>query len=72
MGKVSRDFIIQLTHMIELINFRNTWEPLALNMIHVFIPIMLQKPTIKSNSKVNAEYLKNCLIEWKNLVKLMV
>ena len=52
--------------MVDLFNCKTPWEPVALNMIHIFIPIMLQKPSIKSKSKVNAVYLKNRLAKWKN------
>ncbi len=64
-GKTSRDFIAELTNLIELFNGKTPWEPVAIDMLHVFIPIMLQKPSARSKSRVNSKYLMHRLEKWK-------
>ena len=50
-GKVGKDFIKELTRLICLLTNKTHWEPVALDMVHIFLPLMQQKPT--TNSRFN-------------------
>ena len=52
---------------------KTKWERLALPLVHIFIPIMLQLPSPKSKPRENAKYLTSRLERWKdgNLESLM-
>ena len=63
-GKAARDFLTELTRLINLFMFDTKWKPLALKFVHVFIPIMLQKPSSRSKAANNAKYLKDRLQMW--------
>ena len=64
-GKAARDFLTELTRLINLFTFDTKWKPLALKFVHVFIPIMLQKPSPRSKAANNAKYLKDRLQMWE-------
>ena len=64
-GKAARDFLTELTRLINLFTFDTKWKPLALKFVHVFIPIMLQKPSPRSKAANNAKYLKDRLQLWE-------
>ena len=63
-GKAGKDFITELTRIINLFVYATPWEGLALPLLHIFIPMMLQKPSSKSKAKDHAKYLKERLIKW--------
>ena len=63
-GKCGSDFIVELTRLVNLFVDKTKWQRLALPLIHIFIPIMLQKPSIKSKPRDNAKYLKSRLERW--------
>ena len=65
-GKVGKDFIVELCRIIELFTEKTAWKPVALKMFHVFVPIMLQKPSFRSTAKKNAEYLAKRMVKWKS------
>ena len=66
LGKAGKDFIRELARLLELFTNKTKWEPLALNFIHIFIPLMLQKPSVKSRAKENSQYLAKRLNLWSN------
>ena len=43
-GKCGNDFIKELTRLMNLFVRKTAWERLALSLVHVFLPVMLQKP----------------------------
>ena len=43
---------------------KTKWERLALPLVHIFIPIMLQNPCAKSKPRVHAKYLTSRLKKW--------
>ena len=51
LGKAGKDFIRELTGLLELFTNKTKWETLTLNFIHIFIPLMLQKPSVNSRAK---------------------
>ena len=63
-GKCGSDFLKELTRLIYLFVDRTKWERLALPLIHIFVPLMLQKPSKKSKAKDHAKYLASRLGKW--------
>ena len=63
-GKAGCGFLKELTHLIHLFTDRTTWERLSLGLVHIFVPIMLQKPNKKSKAKDHAKYLAARLEKW--------
>ena len=62
-GKVGTDFIKELTKRIRLFKDKK-WSRLALPLVHIFLPLMLQKPSRKSKAKDNTKYLQKRLEWW--------
>ncbi len=65
-GKSGMDFIKELTRLIHLFVDTTRWERLAFSLVHIFLPIMLQKPSRKSKARDHATYLSKRLVRWKN------
>ena len=65
-GKSGTAFLKELTRLLNLFVHKTKWERLAISLVHIFIPIMLQKPSLKSKPKDNAKYLLWRLERWKN------
>ena len=65
-GKVGKEFLSELTRLINLFNRKTVWSDVALSLVHIFIPLMLQKPSIKSKAKNNGKYLAKRLEWWNN------
>ena len=72
-GKSGEKFIKELTRLLYLFVNKTAWESLSLQLVHIFIPIMLQKPSYKSKARDNAKYLLDRLEKWKDgdLISLM-
>ena len=64
-GKCGNDFIVELTRLINLFVDKTQWERLALSIVHIFIPLMLQKPSSKSKPREHVKYLSSRLERWK-------
>lgn len=64
-GKVGKDFLSELTRLIKLFSCDTVWKPIALKLVHIFIPIMLQRTSVKSKASENAKYLRERLIKWE-------
>ena len=65
-GKAGTEFIKELTRLIELFVNETKWKNLSLTLMHIFIPIMLQKPSPKSKAKQHVKYLMKRLQLWKS------
>ena len=65
-GKCGNEFIKELTRLINLFTRNTEWKRLALSLVHIFIPLMLQKPNIKSKPRDHSRYLTTRLERWKN------
>ena len=50
-GNVSKAFITELTRLLQLFTTDSLWKPLALQLVQVFVPIMLQKPSANSKTR---------------------
>ena len=72
-GKSGTEFIKELTRLLNLFVDKTKWERLALPLVHIFIPLMLQNPSPKSKPRVHSKYLTLRLTKWKegNLQSLM-
>ena len=64
-GKAGKDIITEITRLLSLINTRTQWESLALNILMIFPPLMLQKPSSRSKNKDHSRYLHKRLLLWK-------
>ena len=65
-NSVGKDLIKELTRLFQLYNNKTVWEPIALHLITIFLPIMLQKPSARSKKCDHTRYLKKRLNLWKN------
>ena len=63
-GKAGTDFIKELTKLIKMFVDDTKWSRIALALVHIFIPLVMQKPSSKSKAKDNAKYLENRLKLW--------
>ena len=64
-GKVGTEFIRELTSTINQFTLPSKWTRVALAKVHIFIPMMLQKPSSKSKAKDHTQYLDKRLKLWK-------
>ena len=64
-GKSGEKFIKELTRLLYLFVNKTAWESLSLQLVHIFIPIMLQKPS-SSKARDKAKYLLDRLEKWKD------
>ena len=60
-GKSGTDFIRELTRLLYLFVDKTSWQRIALSLVHVFIPLMLQKPGPKSKARDHVKYLTSRL-----------
>ena len=63
-GKCGTDFIKELARLINLFVNKTKWQRVALSLVHIFIPIMLQKPSKKTKPRDHSKYLKLRLEKW--------
>ena len=72
-GNAGTDFIKELTRLIDLFVNKTRWERLAIPLVHIFMPLMLQKPSKTSKARDHAKYLQTRLEKWKagNLKELL-
>ena len=64
-GKAGTEFIRELTRLINLFVHQTKWERLAIPLVHVFLPLMLQKPSKTSKARDHAKYVLARLDKWK-------
>ena len=64
-GKCGAEFIKELTRLINLFVNKTQWKRLALPLVLIFVPLMLQKPSPKSKPCTHAKYLLSRLECWK-------
>ena len=63
-GKAGTDFIRELTRLIYLFVNDTKWSRIGLPLVHIFLPLMLQKPSSRSKAKDNLKYLEKSLHQW--------
>ena len=64
-GETGKDFIKEIVKIIQHFTRKTKWESLALHMLNIFLPLMLQKPSAKSKNKDHVRYLKKRLDLWR-------
>jgi len=50
-GNTAKNFIMECARIINLYNNNTIMKPIALKSLMVFLPLMLQKPSMKSKAK---------------------
>ena len=65
-GKSGDNFLKEMARLINLFARKTAWERIALSLFHIFVPIMMQKPSAKSKPRDHARYLTTRLERWKN------
>ena len=65
-GKSGTEFIKELTPLLNLFVDKTKWERLALPLVHIFIPLMLQNARQKSKPGVHSKDLTSRLTKWKD------
>ena len=64
--KCGKDVVIEATRLLKLFNARSEMEPVAVNLLVIFFPLMLQKPSRRSKTKDHKRYLSKRLQWWKD------
>ena len=57
--------IAEATRLVTLFNSKSAMEPIAIPLLVIFLPLMLQKPSRKSKKADHIRYLKKTLAMWK-------
>ena len=65
-GKAGKEFIMELDRLIGLFVNKTSLQRVSLLLLHIFMPIMLQKPSEKSKAKDHSKYLSKRLEMWEN------
>ena len=65
-GKVGKTLIAEVTRLIRLFNSSKRWEPVAIHMLQVFLPLLLRKPSLKSKNREHVKYLNKGMEWWKH------
>ena len=63
-GKCGSDLVKELARLVYLFVDKTKWEGVALSLVHIFLPIMLQKPSKTSKARDHAKYLTSRLEKW--------
>ena len=64
-GEAGEMFISEVTKLIVMFNTGSKYEPIALTMLMMMFPLLLQKPSPKSNVRTHISYLQKRLVWWK-------
>jgi len=64
-GKAGKTLIAEVSRLIWLFNGSKRWEPVTIHMLQVFLPLLLQKPSLKSKYREHVQILeqKNGMVE---------
>jgi len=65
-GKAGKTLIAEVTCPIRLFNTNKRWESVAIHMLQVFLPLILQKPSLKSKNREHVKYLNKRMEWWKH------
>ena len=64
-GKIGKLFLAELNRILQMFNNKTQYEPIALHLVQIYIPLMLQKPSAKSKNRDHIRYLEKRLQWWK-------
>jgi len=56
-GKAGKTLVAEVTRLIRLFNSSKRWEPVAIHMLQVILPLLLQRPPLKSKNREYVKYL---------------
>ena len=72
-GQVGQSFIEEVTKVIQKFNSDSALAPVALMMLTIMFPLLLQKPSAKSKTADHIKYLDRRLTYWREgrLVELI-
>ena len=65
-SKSGEAFIRELAKLLNLFVNKTAWKRLAFLAIHVFMPLMLQKPSARSKPREHSKYLGERLRKWND------
>lgn len=65
-AKVSKEVIGEITRLLKLFNARTNMESIAIPLLVIFVPLILQKPSARSKNADHVRYLKKRLTMWKD------
>jgi hypothetical protein len=65
-SKCGKDFVKEATRLLQHFNTRSEMEPVAINLLIIFVPLMLQKPARRSKAGDHKRYLAKRLQWWKD------
>jgi len=65
-GKAGKTLIPKVSCLIRLFNSSKRRDPVAIHMLQVFLPLLLQKPSLKSNNREHIKYLDKRMEWWKH------
>ena len=63
-GKVGTEFIKEISNILKSFINPSKWNRIALAKLHIFIPLMLQKPSSQSKAKDHSKYLEKRMKLW--------
>ena len=64
-NETGKEAIKELSRLLKFFNNKTPWEPVATNLLIIFLPLMLQKPSANSKNRDHIIYLKKRLTWWK-------
>ena len=65
-GRVGNEFLIEFTRLLNLFNYKTSFEQHAISLSLIFVTLVTQKPSRNSKAKTNSEYLAKRLQLWKD------
>jgi len=65
-GNTGKTLIAEVSCLIGLFNCSKKWESAAIHMLLVFLPLLLQKPSLKSKNIEHVKYLNKRLEWWEH------
>ena len=65
-SKCDKDFIAEAKRLLKHFNTKSNMEPVAINLLVIFFPLMLQKPSRRSKPEDHKRYLSKRLDWWKD------
>ena len=57
-SKAGKDFIAEAVRLLRLFNLNTIWSSVAINLVIIFFPLMLQKPSARSKPRDHTKYLQ--------------
>ena len=58
--------LAEVTRLIRLFNSSKRWESVATHMLQVLLPLLLQKPSLRSKNRERVKYLNKRMEWWKH------